>query len=50
MKQDFAEAERLYRIAAGLGDAAAQYNFGFIFLQGGGVAKGKGSNQTEGIR
>ncbi len=44
LKQDFAEAVRLYiHIAAGLGDAAAQYNFGLIFLHGRGVAKSKGS-------
>jgi TPR repeat protein len=38
--QDYAEAVRLYRLAAAQGDAAAQHSLGRLFHHGGhGVAK-----------
>jgi hypothetical protein len=44
--QDYAEAVRLYRLAADQGDADAQFNLGVMFEYGQGVAK----NRAEAIR
>ena len=37
--QDYAEAVRLFRLAAAQGDADAQYNLGYMFEYGHGVAQ-----------
>ena len=44
--QDYAEAARLYRLAAAQGNAGAQSNLGYIFENGNGVAK----DRAEAIR
>jgi TPR repeat protein len=44
--QDYAEAVRLYRLAAAQGHAGAQYSLGFMFENGNGVKK----NRAEAIR
>jgi TPR repeat protein len=44
--QDYAEAVRLYRLAAEQGHAAAQNNLGYMFEHGKGVRK----NRAEAIR
>jgi TPR repeat protein len=44
--QDYAEAVRLYRLAAVQGHATAQYNFGYMFENGLGVAQ----DRAEAIR
>jgi TPR repeat protein len=44
--QDYAEAVRLYRLAAAQGHAAAQVNLGYMFQNGQGVAR----NRAEAIR
>jgi TPR repeat protein len=40
--QDYAEAVRLYRLAAAQGDANAQFNLGDMFENGKGVAQDRG--------
>jgi TPR repeat protein len=46
VEQNYAEAVRLYKLAAAQGDAIGQANLGYMFLQGSGTAK----NYAEAVR